>query len=52
MNRKIQMLKDGEWIPWDGSDVSSLMITETITMGELKERFPEKYKQMVEEQYK
>ena len=48
MNRKIQMMKNGEWIPWDGSDVISLMITEKITMGELKARYPEKYKQIKE----
>lgn len=43
MARQIKMLKNGEWIPWDHSDVNFLLIEEKITLSEFKNRFPKIY---------
>ena len=35
------MFKDGEWVKWDGSDVSELIIRETMTKKEFEQNYPE-----------
>lgn len=42
--KKILMFKDDRWVNWDGSDVSSLLIKETMTLKEFKKHFPNEYK--------
>lgn len=39
--KKVLMFKNGEYIPWDGSDVSSLIIHETMTLSEFRKYYPE-----------
>ncbi len=46
-NKKIKMFKNGEWVEWDGSDVSELIIEETMTASQLKKHFPEKWDEYV-----
>lgn len=50
---KIQTFKHGLLVDWNGSDdVSNLLITETITVGEMKKNYPdlyEKYKEQHED---
>lgn len=41
--KEILMFKDGEWVKWDGSDVESLIIKETITLKQLKRFYPKAY---------
>ena len=38
------MFKDGEWIEWDGSDVSQLLIDEVLSIKEMRETDPDLYK--------
>jgi len=44
MTKTIQMFKDGEWIEWDGSDVSQLLIDEVMSIKEMREKDPDLYK--------
>jgi len=46
-NKKVLMFKNGQYIPWDGSDVSCLLTTEQITLRQLKKYFPKEYKKVV-----
>jgi hypothetical protein len=43
-DKKIKMLKNGEWVKWDGSDVSQLLVEEKLTLKEVKKYYPEVYK--------
>jgi hypothetical protein len=39
-DKKIEMLKEGQYVPWDGTDVNSIIVTETMTLEEMKKHFP------------
>ena len=46
MTKTIKMFKNGEWIEWDGSDVSQLLIDEVMSIKEMKETDPDLYKKL------
>lgn len=43
--KQMQMLKNGEWVEYDGTDnVSQILITETVTLEQLRKYHPDLYK--------
>lgn len=46
------MLKDSEWVDWDGSDVRRLLITEEMTLAQIKKYWPNKYVELIQKKVK
>jgi len=44
---KVAMFKNGEWIKWDGRDVSQVMIEEILTLGEIKKQDKNLYNKLL-----
>lgn len=42
-NQRISYLKDGSWLPWNGEPVDSLVFSETITLKEAQQRYPDRF---------
>lgn len=47
--KKIFMFRNGEWVDWDKSDVDRLLITEQLTVSEVKKHYPDYYNKGIHE---
>jgi len=41
------MFRNGEWVDWDKSDVVSLMLTQKLTVEEVKKHYPDYFKGLI-----